>query len=417
MPYFGSWHSTAKHWLIWLLSGNWQNLGNTYGSVLVASGSYSCTLTASDCAEGYQFKPSVCACVSSSPILFDTAGDGYGLTNAADGVVFDIDANGVTAEQIAWTEADSDDGWLVLDRDGNGRIDSGEELFGSQTPAYADSEQPVTENGFDALKLLEGPSYGPGKPDRLIDARDAVFARLRLWFDRNHNGVSELEELVTLADAGVLAISTDYKENARRDQVRKQVFAHGEGAVPRTPWPGDLAEHLRRLSHRHRTRKTVTREHATAFARAAILTRVGSPRIERSTRNRVDRTTRGPDLRATALCRPGSPTASRREPDHSHSRLGLRPKLQADIAVRADTRRDPASPVSGNGGSCRWCRDVNGAPPRFERGDELGTGACISRVMKRAPSMKTCRMENVAHRLLTSCILHTGGVCQPLVSP
>ncbi len=228
VPYFGSWHSTAKHWLIWLLSGNWQNLGNTYGSVLVASGSYSCTLTASDCAEGYQFKPSVCACVSSSPILFDTTGDGYGLTNAADGVVFDIDANGVTAEQIAWTEADSDDGWLVLDRDGNGRIDSGEELFGSQTPAYADSEQPVTENGFDALKLLEGPSYGPGKPDRLIDARDAVFARLRLWFDRNHNGVSELEEIVTLADAGVLAISTDYKENARRDQYGNKFSLMGK---------------------------------------------------------------------------------------------------------------------------------------------------------------------------------------------
>ena len=58
----------------------------SYYASLVASGSYSCTLTASDCAEGYQFKPSVCACVSSSPILFDTAGDGYGLTNAADGV-------------------------------------------------------------------------------------------------------------------------------------------------------------------------------------------------------------------------------------------------------------------------------------------------------------------------------------------
>ena len=228
VPYYGTWHSTAKHWLIWLLNGYWQNLGSTYAQALVATGTYSCTLTDSDCAEGYAFKPSLCACVSLSPILIDTAGDGYRLTRAEEGVAFDIDANGITAERIAWTESDSDDGWLVLDRDGNGRIESGEELFGSRTPAYADAAQPRTENGFDALLLLEGPSYGTSKPDRVIDARDAIYARLRLWFDRNHNGVSEPEELVSLADAGVLAISSEYKENARRDQYGNKFSLMGK---------------------------------------------------------------------------------------------------------------------------------------------------------------------------------------------
>ena len=55
-------------------------------------------------------------------------------------------------------------------------------------------------------------------PDRIIDARDAVYKRLRLWFDRNHNGRSEPDELVTLSSAGVVAISTEYHRAPLRDQ-------------------------------------------------------------------------------------------------------------------------------------------------------------------------------------------------------
>jgi hypothetical protein len=220
VPSYGTWHSTAKHWLIFMATGVWQNLGTTYRSAsVVQSGSgSSCLLTASDCPEGYEFKPSMCLCVTLSPIVIDTAGDGYRLTSADDGVVFDLDANGTVAEKVAWTDPDGDDAWLVLDRNGNGMVDSAAELFGSRTPAYADSTIPLTENGFDALMLLEGPSYGRSKPDQIIDARDEVYARLRLWFDRNHNGISEPDELVPLADAGVLAISSEYKKIARRDE-------------------------------------------------------------------------------------------------------------------------------------------------------------------------------------------------------
>ena len=52
VPAFGTWHSTAKHWLIWFASGTWNNLGNTYAQALVAQGTYTCRLTASDCASG-----------------------------------------------------------------------------------------------------------------------------------------------------------------------------------------------------------------------------------------------------------------------------------------------------------------------------------------------------------------------------
>jgi hypothetical protein len=220
VPSYGTWHSTAKHWLIFTGTSVWQNLGTTYRSanVVKSSSGSTCLLTASDCPEGYEFKPSMCLCVTLSPIVIDTAGDGYRLTSADDGVVFDLDANKMVAEKIAWTDPDGDEAWLVLDRNGNGVIDSGAELFGSRTPAYADSATPITENGFDALNLLEGPSYGRSRFDQIIDARDEVYARLRLWFDRNHNGISESDELVPLADAGVLAISSEYKENARRDE-------------------------------------------------------------------------------------------------------------------------------------------------------------------------------------------------------
>jgi hypothetical protein len=243
VPAYGTWHSTAKHWLIWFASGTWSNLGNTYAHALVAQGIYTCRLTASDCAPGYEFKPSLCACVALSPILIDTAGDGYRLTSADEGVAFDIDADGVLAETIAWTEPGSDDGWLVMDRNNNGRIDSGEELFGSRTPAYPESGDPRTENGFDALLLLEGPGYGSGTPDRIIDAGDAVYSRLRLWFDRDHNGVSEPGELVSLAEAGVLAISSEYKENARRDQYGNKFSLMGK-ALFRGPQGQEIWRHV-----------------------------------------------------------------------------------------------------------------------------------------------------------------------------
>jgi hypothetical protein len=237
VPRLGTWKSTAKHWLIWTLTGQWNNLGNTYAEAQVIaplSAGGSCEITADDCIDGYQFESWRCDCVPLSPILIDTHGDGYDLTGADDGVTFDLDANGRPIEKIAWTEPESDDAWLVLDRNGNGRIDSGAELFGSRTPAYTDGSGPVAENGFEALLLTEGPDYGGGVPDGLIDGRDAIFARLRLWFDRNHNGVSDDGELVSLNQAGIVAIKTDYRRDGRRDRFGNR-FAFRGTAVFRLP--------------------------------------------------------------------------------------------------------------------------------------------------------------------------------------
>lgn len=198
-----------------------------------------CQYPGSGCASGTWANYSSGCCCWSSPVVVDPSGDGFKLTDGAGGVEFDITGDGVL-DRVSWTASDSDDAWLALDRNGNGVIDNGTELFGDRTP-QPNPPQGHFRNGFLALAGYNNPANG-GNGDGRIDQRDAIFSSLRLWQDTNHNGISEPGELHPLLSLDVKAIDLDYRESRRVDQFgnqfkyRAKVYDRRGASVGRWAW-------------------------------------------------------------------------------------------------------------------------------------------------------------------------------------
>lgn len=140
-------------------------------------------------------------------------------------VAFDLACNG-TSQLIGWTALGIAEGFLVLDRDGDGKITSSREMFGNFTPLSWDLTGNPADNGFVALAWFDDVGHG-GNGDGWITSADLVFDRLRVWIDSNHDGVTDPGELHTLASVGIDAISTQYRESRRRDRFGNEFRFRG----------------------------------------------------------------------------------------------------------------------------------------------------------------------------------------------
>jgi hypothetical protein len=140
-----------------------------------------------------------------SPVILDLDGDGVETIASGDGAYFDHDGNGF-AEQTGW--AASDDGILVMDRNNDGIINDGRELFGSETIL---SNGQRASNGFEALSELDD------NHDGKIDASDAAFANLKVWQDIDGDGYSTSDELKSLSELGIESINTGYATTEQTD--------------------------------------------------------------------------------------------------------------------------------------------------------------------------------------------------------
>ena len=149
------------------------------------------------------------------PLIFDLDRDGKVSTTPGKRY-FDMDANGV-AERVSW--AASGDGFLAMDRDGDGKITSGRELFGDRTVM---SDGRVASSGFQALADLDG------NKDGKIDTLDEAFGRLRIWSDQDGNGRFKDHELATLDEAGIESIGLSYTEQRTDDENGNQVVRTGQ---------------------------------------------------------------------------------------------------------------------------------------------------------------------------------------------
>ena len=129
------------------------------------------------------------------PIILDLEGNGLETVGLAANIYFDHDGDGVLTK-TGW--AGKSDALLVWDRNTNGSIDTGAELFGDFTPLPNGTLAP---NGFAALAALD--SNGDG----VLDANDPAFAQLKIWRDADQNGQTGTGELISLLDAGIVSLN------------------------------------------------------------------------------------------------------------------------------------------------------------------------------------------------------------------
>jgi hypothetical protein len=177
--------------------------------------------------------------ITRDPLAFDLDEDGIETIGIREGrpILFDHDADGIKTG-TGWLKPD--DAWLVLDRNGNGSIDTGRELFGVDT---LKSNNKLATDGFDALTDMDTNN------DRKIDQADRVFSQLRLWRDINQDGISQSGELSSLhangiTSIGLSSITSSINLGNGNIQTAAGVFSRTNGTTGTTGLPTGTAVNL-----------------------------------------------------------------------------------------------------------------------------------------------------------------------------
>ncbi|WP_075174866.1 calcium-binding protein [Acinetobacter indicus] len=142
------------------------------------------------------------------PLIIDLNNDGIISTireNGYQGALFDHDNDGIRTA-TGWVS--SEDGLLVRDINDDGIVNNGGELFGDNTLL---SNGNLASNGIDALADLDS------NRDGILDNNDEYFNEIKIWQDRNGDGISTADELLNLSDAGIISINLNTISNI--DQV------------------------------------------------------------------------------------------------------------------------------------------------------------------------------------------------------
>ncbi|QXF35373.1 hypothetical protein CE143_20960 [Photorhabdus luminescens] len=140
-----------------------------------------------------------------TPLIIDLTGDGI-ITIAENGsIYFDHDNDGIV-ESSGWIEANN--AFLVWDKNGDGKINNGNELFGNNSILKNGIK---SANGFAALADLDD------NFDGIFNQNDSLWNSLELWIDANKDGITDNGELYKLSESGISAINLTYKENGFKD--------------------------------------------------------------------------------------------------------------------------------------------------------------------------------------------------------
>ena len=159
------------------------------------------------------------------PLVFDLDGDGITTMSIDDSnTFFDLDNSGF-AERTSWIG--SGEGLLAYDRNGDGIINGGDELFGDRT--LMKDGKTLASSGFAALA-----EYDDNK-DGKIDSNDAIYTLLRIWQDSDGDGITSVGELKQLVELGIVSIGLSYSntgvtDSANNIQVRTGSFTLADGS-------------------------------------------------------------------------------------------------------------------------------------------------------------------------------------------